>query len=64
MQAANWLYGVSMGGDGVSKVISRRLDGQDADTGAADRAADGPSGTALAPAEAVRLAGELQALST
>jgi chromosome segregation protein len=64
MQAANWLYGVSMGGDGVSKVISRRLDGQDADTGAADRDADGPSGTALAPAEAVRLAGELQALST
>ncbi len=25
MEAADWLYGVSMGGDGVSKVISRRL---------------------------------------
>ncbi|HEY2142433.1 MAG TPA: AAA family ATPase [Solirubrobacteraceae bacterium] len=25
MDAADWLYGVSMGGDGVSKVLSRRL---------------------------------------
>ena len=25
MEAADWLYGVSMGQDGVSKVISRRL---------------------------------------
>jgi chromosome segregation protein len=25
MEAADFLYGVSMGGDGVSKVISRRL---------------------------------------
>ncbi len=25
MEAADWLYGVSMGGDGVSKVISRKL---------------------------------------
>lgn len=25
MDAADWLYGVSMGGDGVSKVVSRRL---------------------------------------
>jgi chromosome segregation protein len=25
MEAADWLYGVSMGGDGVSKIISRRL---------------------------------------
>ncbi len=25
MEAADWLYGVSMGGDGVSKVVSRRL---------------------------------------
>jgi chromosome segregation protein len=25
MEAADWLYGVSMGTDGVSKVISRRL---------------------------------------
>jgi chromosome segregation protein len=28
MEAADWLYGVSMGGDGTSKVVSRRL-GQD-----------------------------------
>ncbi len=25
MEAADWLYGVSMGGDGVSRVVSRRL---------------------------------------
>jgi hypothetical protein len=25
MEAADWLYGVSMGGDGVSKLVSRRL---------------------------------------
>ena len=25
MDAADWLYGVSMGADGVSKVVSRRL---------------------------------------
>jgi len=25
MEAADWLYGVSMGGDGISKVLSRRL---------------------------------------
>jgi chromosome segregation protein len=25
MDAADWLYGVSMGGNGVSKVLSRRL---------------------------------------
>ena len=41
MEAADWLYGVSMGGDGTSKVISRRLpaarkldDATDADTDA------------------------------
>jgi chromosome segregation protein len=28
MEAADYLYGVSMGGDGVSKVISRRLSGE------------------------------------
>ncbi len=27
MDAADCLYGVSMGGDGVSKVVSRRLEG-------------------------------------
>ncbi len=31
MEAADWLYGVSMGGDGVSKVISRRLPAERAD---------------------------------
>ncbi len=30
MEAADSLYGVSMGGDGISKVISRRLDSPDA----------------------------------
>jgi chromosome segregation protein len=25
MEAADWLFGVSMGGDGVSKVLSRSL---------------------------------------
>jgi chromosome segregation protein len=28
MEAADSLYGVSMGGDGISKVISRRLPAQ------------------------------------
>jgi chromosome segregation protein len=28
MEAADWLFGVSMGGNGVSKVLSRRLPGQ------------------------------------
>jgi chromosome segregation protein len=28
MEAADWLYGVSMGGDGVSKVLSRKLPAQ------------------------------------
>jgi chromosome segregation protein len=30
MEAADWLYGVSMGGDGVSKVLSRRLPSEQA----------------------------------
>ncbi len=30
MEAADWLYGVSMGQDGVSKVLSRRLPAEDA----------------------------------
>ncbi len=30
MEAADWLFGVSMGGDGVSKVLSRRLPGRGA----------------------------------
>jgi chromosome segregation protein len=35
MEAADWLYGVSMGGDGVSKVLSRRLPAPPEPTGAA-----------------------------
>jgi chromosome segregation protein len=31
MEAADWLYGVSMGGDGVSKVLSRRLPAEQPD---------------------------------
>ena len=31
MEAADWLYGVSMGGDGVSKVLSRRLPAEQAE---------------------------------
>jgi chromosome segregation protein len=29
MEAADWLFGVSMGGDGVSKVLSRQLPGEE-----------------------------------
>jgi chromosome segregation protein len=39
MEAADWLFGVSMGGNGVSKVLSRKLPGQpleSADAPAAD----------------------------
>jgi chromosome segregation protein len=32
MEAADWLFGVSMGGDGVSKVLSRRLPAEAAET--------------------------------
>ncbi len=32
MEAADWLFGVSMGGDGVSKVLSRRLEKEHAET--------------------------------
>ena len=39
MEAADSLYGVSMGGDGVSKVISRKLPAEvDADNDAAQAA--------------------------
>jgi chromosome segregation protein len=38
MEAADTLYGVSMGDDGVSKVISRRLPREDAAQPAADAA--------------------------
>jgi chromosome segregation protein len=33
MEAADWLYGVSMGGDGVSKILSRRLPPAEVATG-------------------------------
>ena len=33
MEAADVLYGVSMGGDGISKVVSRRLESEPAATG-------------------------------
>jgi chromosome segregation protein len=36
MEAADWLYGVSMGGDGVSKILSRRLPQEDAPAQAAE----------------------------
>jgi chromosome segregation protein len=43
MEAADWLYGVSMGGDGVSKVLSRRLPPEAVASGAADERHAGPS---------------------
>jgi len=39
MEAADSLYGVSMGGDGVSKVISRKLPAETSDDAEAIRAA-------------------------
>ncbi|MEA2373145.1 MAG: fused signal recognition particle receptor, partial [Solirubrobacteraceae bacterium] len=36
MEAADWLYGVSMGGDGVSKLVSRRLASVQLELGAQD----------------------------
>ncbi len=41
MEAADWLYGVSMGGDGVSKILSRRLPPAEGATGEADEGDDG-----------------------
>ena len=40
MDAADTLYGVSMGGDGVSRVVSRRLAGRPADAHALPEAAE------------------------
>jgi chromosome segregation protein len=57
MEAAHWLYGVSMGRDGSSKVISRRLDpaepaGEDGDVQElAARSDDAPSGSSGVAAE-------------
>ncbi|HEY7829948.1 MAG TPA: AAA family ATPase [Solirubrobacteraceae bacterium] len=44
MEAADWLYGVSMGGDGVSKIISRRLPPAEVATGEATIGEDGADG--------------------
>jgi chromosome segregation protein len=41
MEAADWLYGVSMGGDGVSKILSRRLPPAEVASGEASAEADG-----------------------
>jgi chromosome segregation protein len=56
MEAADWLYGVSMGGDGVSKILSRRLPpadvggGEEAESGVgADSRADGQDDGLPAP---------------
>jgi chromosome segregation protein len=46
MEAADWLYGVSMGGDGVSKVLSRRLPPEAAMPSVADA---GDAGSSEAP---------------
>ncbi len=53
MEAADWLYGVSMGGDGVSKVLSRRLP---ADGGALAPGAEESAPLAQAPAEVAEVA--------
>ncbi|MFI5009206.1 MAG: chromosome segregation SMC family protein [Solirubrobacterales bacterium] len=53
MEAADWLYGVSMGGDGVSKILSRRL--PPAEVGAGEEAGetDTPENVAQASSPAV-----------
>jgi chromosome segregation protein len=43
MEAADWLYGVSMGGDGVSKVLSRRLPPEAVTPAGADGEDGGPT---------------------
>ncbi|HEU0315882.1 MAG TPA: hypothetical protein VFR49_01055, partial [Solirubrobacteraceae bacterium] len=44
MEAADWLYGVSMGGDGVSKLVSRRLTSVQLELGAGGGAAGSAGG--------------------
>ncbi len=59
MEAANWLYGVSMGADGTSRVVSRRLEESTESTVAGDE-----RGAAWAASEpAANVAPELQALA-
>ena len=43
MEAADWLYGVSMAGDGTSKVVSRRLGADGLEQVAADAACSSAS---------------------
>jgi chromosome segregation protein len=52
MDAADVLYGVSMGGDGVTKVVSRRLprDAAGEDSGAGDDEDEGRGETLSAAA--------------
>ena len=54
MDAADTLYGVSMGGDGVSRVISRRLAGRPADAHALSEAAEAAEAEAAGVAGAAR----------
>ncbi len=49
MEAADWLYGVSMGGDGVSKILSRRL--PPAEVGAGEEAEAGVGANSLADSQ-------------
>ncbi len=49
MEAADWLYGVSMAGNGVSKVISRKLPPAERDTARPQDAAPKIVGTHAAP---------------
>jgi chromosome segregation protein len=48
MEAADWLYGVSMGGDGVSKVLSRRLPPEAVTPTGADGENGGPTAAPFA----------------
>ncbi len=50
MEAADWLYGVSMAGNGVSKVLSRRLPPA-AEAPSSEEAAPGPLPRAVPPPE-------------
>jgi chromosome segregation protein len=69
MEAANWLYGVSMGSDGVSKVISRRLEPlePEQDVEGEPRAArdeGAPGAPVRVAAEPASVGVELEALTT
>ncbi len=58
MEAADWLYGVSMGGDGVSKILSRRLPPAEVASGADASAPEaGGTGEAGETAEIAEIAG-------